>query len=100
MQVEVALQDLAEESIVSDYFLPKYADTCRALYAALPSQQDVDTLFGTGRATIFLQALCNSYSELFNEGNTQPTSALAALPTVTVHPVVLARKLLQLALCI
>ncbi|KAH8896880.1 hypothetical protein GQ53DRAFT_838337 [Thozetella sp. PMI_491] len=81
-------------------YLPKYTDTCRALHAALPSQKDAETLFAAGRAAIFVQALCNYYSELFDERNVLVPSTLATLPPVTSHPVILARKLLQLALCI
>ncbi|RFU27315.1 hypothetical protein B7463_g9035, partial [Scytalidium lignicola] len=78
----------------------KYEDTCRALYTALPSPQDADSLFAAGRASIFLQALCNPYSELFVQGDFQSSSTLSVLPTPTAHPVILARKLLQLSLCI
>lgn len=79
---------------------PSASDTCRVLYAALPSQKDLSILFGTGRAAIYVQAICNSYSELFHEGKARPSSTLSVLPSVTAHPVVLARKLLQIALCI
>ncbi|KAH8819331.1 hypothetical protein F5884DRAFT_864887, partial [Xylogone sp. PMI_703] len=78
----------------------KYDDTCQALHTAFPYQQDADYLFAAGRANIFLQALCNPYSELFVQGNFQSSSALSTLPALTAHPVILARKLLQLALCI
>ncbi|KAL7904693.1 hypothetical protein GGI35DRAFT_462410 [Trichoderma velutinum] len=79
---------------------PKYSDTCRALYAALPSQQDADTLFGAGRASMFLQALCNPQSEWLDQGSTRPSPTLSTLPPATSHPVILARTMLQLALCV
>ncbi|KAH7109516.1 hypothetical protein EDB81DRAFT_929624 [Dactylonectria macrodidyma] len=97
---EVAARDAVAKVNASDFILSKHLDTCRALHAAFPSQQDVDTLLGTGRATIFLQALCNPYNELFTDGNVLSSTILSVLPDVTAHPVVLARKLLQLSLAI
>ncbi len=82
------------------YALPHISDACRTLHSALPSQGDVDILFEAGRATIYLQALCNSYRELFEQGNTAPSGVFSAIPLVTAHPVLLARKLLHLCLCI
>ncbi|KAL2832042.1 hypothetical protein BDW59DRAFT_157512 [Aspergillus cavernicola] len=83
-----------------DHPYPKYFNTCSTLHASLPSQADIDVLFGTSRAIVFVQAICNHYGELFHEGDFRPVSAMTTLPAVTAHPVVLARKLLQLALCI
>lgn len=79
---------------------PRFADTCRTLHAAFPPQQDVSVLFEAGRAAIYLQALCNPYNELFAEGHARSLAAMSDLPPVTVHPIILARKLLHLALCI
>ncbi|CAG9990284.1 unnamed protein product [Clonostachys byssicola] len=73
--------------------------TCQTLHAAFPCQNDVNILFEAGRATIYLQALCNSYRELFEQGNSLPSNVLSAIPPETAHPVLLARKLLHLSLC-
>ncbi|RSL66569.1 hypothetical protein CEP54_003711 [Fusarium duplospermum] len=97
---EIALRTADNATTSSHYTLPEFADTCQILHAAIPSQHDVDLLFGSGRAAIYLQALCNSYRELFEEGNSVSAAMLSILPPVTAHPVVLVRKLLQLALCI
>ncbi|RSM15035.1 hypothetical protein CEP52_000997 [Fusarium oligoseptatum] len=97
---EIALRTAGNTTVSSQYTLPGFADACQILHAALPSQHDVNLLFGSGRAAIYLQALCNSYRELFEEGNSVSAAMLSILPAVTAHPVVLARKLLQLALCI
>ena len=77
-----------------------YTDICRALYEALPSSNDIKHLIGTGRATIFLQALCNPYGELFGKSGPKQPTALFTIPFANSHPVLLARKLLQLSLCI
>ncbi|KAK9241589.1 hypothetical protein V1506DRAFT_196438 [Lipomyces tetrasporus] len=82
------------------FVLPKYADSCRVLHAAFPSQHDAHILFEAGRAAVFLQALCIPYHELFNEGNSQTSAMLSAIPPITAHPVLLARKLLHHSLCI
>ncbi|KAL2845831.1 hypothetical protein BJX68DRAFT_241761 [Aspergillus pseudodeflectus] len=83
-----------------DYPPSRYAELCSALHVHLPCQEDVNILFGTGRAIVFVQAICNHYGELFHQGNFRPLSSMATLPAVTAHPVVIARKLLQLALCL
>ncbi|KAK7214051.1 hypothetical protein V2G26_021229 [Clonostachys chloroleuca] len=72
---------------------------CRTLHSAFPSQEDVNILFEAGRATIYLQALCNSYRELFEQGKSLSSNVLSAIPPETAHPVLLARKLLHLSLC-
>ncbi|KAL5341762.1 hypothetical protein BJX70DRAFT_395494 [Aspergillus crustosus] len=89
---------ISDSAFVHPY--PKYAGLCQTLHAHLPSQEDSTIVFGTGRSVIFVQAICNHYEKLFREGEAQPLSSLAALPAVTAHPIVIARKLLQLALCI
>ncbi|RSM19442.1 hypothetical protein CDV31_001602 [Fusarium ambrosium] len=96
----IALRTADNTTVSSQYTLPEFANACQILHAALPSQHDVNLLFGSGRAAIYLQALCYSYRELFEEGNSVSAAMLSILPAVTAHPVVLARKLLQLALCI
>jgi hypothetical protein len=85
---------------LSQFALPKHADTCRVLHAAFPSQQDANILFEAGRAIFFLQAICVPYHEIFVEGSFQTSETLAAIPSVTAHPVILARKLIHLALCV
>ncbi|KAL2817858.1 hypothetical protein BJX63DRAFT_429548 [Aspergillus granulosus] len=82
------------------YLPSKYSELCSALHAHLPCQEDVNILFGTGRAIVFIQCICNHYGELFQQGNFRPLSSMATLPSVLAHPVVIARKLLQLALCL
>ncbi|CAI6331921.1 unnamed protein product [Periconia digitata] len=77
----------------------KYAESCQLIHAAFPSQEVVDRIFGDARASIYLQALCNPYQQLFTDKNKQSSNDLARIPPQTAHPILLARKLLQLALC-
>ncbi|KAL4792769.1 hypothetical protein BDV19DRAFT_368142 [Aspergillus venezuelensis] len=73
----------------------EYSDINNALHAGLPSQDDASLLIGTGMAIVFVQGIVNHYGD-----NLQSTTTLATLPPVSAHPVLLARKLFQLALCI
>jgi hypothetical protein len=77
----------------------KYEQIRQTLYAALPSQQDANLLLGALRPFMYLQTLCNPYSFMF-QGDLQSPSTFATLPDETSHPVLLARKLLQLVICI
>ncbi|KAL4945903.1 hypothetical protein BDV06DRAFT_173947 [Aspergillus oleicola] len=78
-----------------DYFHLEHPEISNALHTGLPSQEDASLIIGTGMAIVFVQGIVNHYGD-----NLQPTTMLATLPSVSTHPVLLARKLLQLALCI
>ncbi|KAJ0424612.1 hypothetical protein BJY00DRAFT_244967 [Aspergillus carlsbadensis] len=82
-----------------NYSPTKYAELCQVLHSHFPCQEDADILFNTGRATVFIQMICNHYGALFHQGDFRPLSSMTVLPPVTSHPVVLARKLLQVSLC-
>jgi hypothetical protein len=75
-------------------------DVCRRLHKALLSQRDADILFKTGRMSTYLRLLCNPYDEIFNDQAWLPDSGTAFLPDHDSHPILLARALLQLAVCI
>ncbi|KAF2688996.1 hypothetical protein K458DRAFT_331718 [Lentithecium fluviatile CBS 122367] len=96
--VSQALVTIAADQ--TQFAFPKYADTCRVLHAAFPPQHDVNVFFEAAKATIYLQALCNPFIELFTNKNTLTSAMLAIIPSATSHPVLLAKKLLHLALCI
>ncbi|KAL4899300.1 hypothetical protein BDW74DRAFT_183833 [Aspergillus multicolor] len=83
-----------------EYAYPQYAELCHVLHSHLPSHEDATTLCAAGRAVVFVQAICNHYGELFHNGDWRPIAGMADLPPVTQHPVIIARKLLQMALCI
>ncbi|KAF1999788.1 hypothetical protein P154DRAFT_599987 [Amniculicola lignicola CBS 123094] len=83
-----------------EFVLPKYADTCRTLHAAFPSQNDSRILFDAGKAIITIQALCLPQRDVFNAKTVQLTAALSTHPPVTAHPIVLARTIIYHALCI
>lgn len=72
----------------------------QALWSHFPPQQDLDLIIGQGRSALFLQAITNSYHELFVKGEYHPPRAISLLPPVNAHPIVMARKLIHLALCI
>ncbi|KAL4905784.1 hypothetical protein BDW74DRAFT_177482 [Aspergillus multicolor] len=72
-----------------------HSEISKTLHGHLPSQKDASLIISTGMAIVFVQGICNHYGE-----SLQPTSVLSALPPATAHPVLFARKFLQLALCI
>ena len=86
---------MTEEHGIINYPYLKYSKINNTLHAHFPSQEDANLLIGTGKAILFVQAICQHYG-----GNFPPISTLVTLPGVTAHPIVLARKLLQLAICI
>jgi len=75
-------------------------DLCRLLHRALPSQHDVDILFVTGRMSAYLRVLCNPYEEVFIDRDWLTDPSAAPLPGPDSHPILLARSLLQLTVCI
>ena len=76
----------------------KYMKIRQTLHEALPSQRVADILIGDARASTYLRVLCRPHSAAFQMEEELPLS-LPVLPDVTSHPVLLARKLLQLAIC-
>lgn len=56
-------------------------------------------LVGNGRSSIYLQVLANPYDAIVPEEMQDPL-ILARLPSVSSHPALIARKLLQIAACI
>ncbi|KAK6856589.1 Transcription factor [Apiospora arundinis] len=95
-------QSLSENLASADlcFAEPGYEDTCRALHVAFPSQHDTKILFNAAKPEVFLQAHVIPYQEIFGDKSMQTIAMLSVHPTVTVHPVILARKLLHLALCV
>ncbi|KAJ0160997.1 hypothetical protein CTA2_6960 [Colletotrichum tanaceti] len=77
----------------------KYEKVCRELHSAFPSPEDAKTIVHSSRGPVFLLAMFYSYQDIL-EGNSPATAALTVVPDVDKHPAVLARKLLQLTICL
>ncbi|KAK6216833.1 c6 zinc finger domain-containing protein [Colletotrichum tabaci] len=77
----------------------KYEKVCRELHSAFPSPEDAKTIVHSSRGPIFLLAMFYSYQDIL-DGNSPATAALTVVPDVNKHPAILARKLLQLTICL
>lgn len=81
---------------------PAFADPIQisvALHAELPSKEDMDVLMSNKRAVPFLSFLHHPESMYHAETNGEHVATFI-LPSITDHPILLARALLQLAFCL
>ncbi|RDW76300.1 fungal specific transcription factor domain-containing protein [Aspergillus mulundensis] len=93
LDAQIPLQQQTKVDVFGGHI--QHLEISKALHHRLPSQEDASLIIGRGMAIVFVQGICNHYGEKL-----QPTSVLSALPPATAHPVLLARKFLQLSLCI
>ena len=77
----------------------RYDKIRKAIHSAFPSQQTADWLVEAGYTYLWFHLVTNSYSGVYST-NVLPAAVQSALPSVTSHPALLARALLQLALCL
>jgi hypothetical protein len=79
----------------------KYAAISKALHALLPSQADALAIcsFNGGSAVYLKQLMTRPYNYLTG-GGFDSLQVVALIPPPTVHPVLLAKKLLQFAVCL
>lgn len=72
----------------------KYGQISKALHAAFPCQQDIDTILAVGTGAYFIVKYFNGL-----DGPSDPPSSVAEVPPSTSHPAVLAKRLMQLTNC-
>lgn len=78
--------------------LHRHDKICKTLHALFPAQHDIDTVVkGTG-GIYFVTTLFHNRREVV-AGNCESESDLRVIPPVSAHPTVLARRLLQLCIC-
>lgn len=78
--------------------LHRHDKICKTLHALFPAQHDIDTVVrGTG-GIYFVTTLFHNHREVV-AGNCESESDLRVIPPVSAHPTVLARRLLQLCIC-
>lgn len=76
----------------------RYDKICKTLHGLFPAQNDIDTIIkGTG-GTYFVTTLFHNHRDVL-AGNCESQSDLCVIPPVNAHPTVLARRLLQLSIC-
>ncbi|KAK5654733.1 hypothetical protein OQA88_7058 [Cercophora sp. LCS_1] len=73
--------------------------TKQALHRLFPSQNDLLTITGSSAAAFYVLSLFCSFRDII-EGKTEvPVDLVSAVPPLSSHPVILAKRLLQLSIC-
>ncbi|KAI1380836.1 hypothetical protein F4677DRAFT_199942 [Hypoxylon crocopeplum] len=72
----------------------KYAQISKALRAAFPCQHDIDAILAGGSSAYFIVTFFGGI-----DGPSEPSSSVAEIPPVTSHPILLAKRLMQLTNC-
>ncbi|KAL1864493.1 hypothetical protein VTK73DRAFT_5864 [Phialemonium thermophilum] len=77
---------------------PAHERVCRSLYALFPSPHDVAVIAQETTTPYYLTALFHTHREM-SEGKGDTPHTVSVIPPVESHPSVLARRLLQLSIC-
>ncbi|KAK3317068.1 hypothetical protein B0H66DRAFT_311281 [Apodospora peruviana] len=77
----------------------KWDKTSRALHALFPSQHAINIITKANAGPYFLTSLFSSFRDLI-EGKTENANSVSVVPACTSHPTVLARRLLQISICL
>ncbi|KAI0108525.1 hypothetical protein F4814DRAFT_451806 [Daldinia grandis] len=72
----------------------KFAQISKTLHATFPCQHDIDTILAAGPGAEFVVAYFNGY-----DGLNEPPSIVSEVPPVSSHPALLAKRLMQVTLC-
>ncbi|KAI1113506.1 hypothetical protein F5Y14DRAFT_208027 [Nemania sp. NC0429] len=78
---------------------PKYIQISKTLHDLLPCQQDLDAIITASPAAIFVITFFSRYRDVA-AGRTALPSSIRVVPTPSSHPAVIARRLMQLTVCI
>ncbi|KAF4452945.1 c6 zinc finger domain containing [Fusarium albosuccineum] len=70
----------------------------RALYALFPSKRDVDAILVASTGPGYVTTLFHCQADI-SSGKSESPSNLSSIPPAEIHPTALARRLLQLAIC-
>ncbi|KDN60980.1 hypothetical protein CSUB01_01117 [Colletotrichum sublineola] len=77
----------------------KYDELCRELHSAFPSLHAAKTIVDVSRGPVFILVMFYTNQDIF-EGKSPTVASLTSMPDVTNHPALLAKYLLQLAICL
>ena len=77
---------------------PKHFWVCTTLRSVIPVQSALDAILAASPSTSCVVALCYSDAEK-RRGKAEPTSALAIIPPISSNPLLLARRALQILIC-
>ncbi|KAI0434264.1 hypothetical protein F5Y09DRAFT_328368 [Xylaria sp. FL1042] len=78
---------------------PKYTEVSKILYDLLPCQQDIKTITDASPGAGFVISFFSRYRDLATGQVQGPSSLCVALPPAS-HPIVLAKRLMQLTNCL
>lgn len=79
--------------------LNKHFWVCNTLRTVVPSQAAVDAILAASPGAPYAVAMCYSEAER-REGRSEPLSSVSVTPSLTAHPLVLAKRALQVLVCI
>jgi hypothetical protein len=79
--------------------LPHLCAISRQLRALFPVQEDLNTMVRNSNGASFSVCLFHSHRDV-SDGKAESPESVAVIPSPSSHPAVLARRLLQLVLCI
>lgn len=80
-------------------FLQKSFWICNTLRTILPAQPALDAIISASPGASYVVTLCHSEAERV-DGRTEPVSSLAIIPPTSAHPLRLAKRALQILICI
>jgi hypothetical protein len=77
----------------------KYDKTSRTLHALFPSQHDINIIVNSSPGALFILSLFHSLQD-YLDGKTESPASLAVIPPSSSHPALLAKRLLQVTVCL
>lgn len=78
---------------------PKYTQISKALHDLFPCQQDIDAIIAASPAALFVITFFSRYHDVA-AGRTAVPSSIRVTPSPSSHPAMIARRLMQLVVCI
>lgn len=78
---------------------PKHFWVCTTLRSTVPKPHHLQAIISASPGAPYIAALCYSDAER-QEGKVEPASTWGVVPPVSSHPLILARKVLQILICV
>lgn len=78
---------------------PKHFWVCTTLRSIIPSQSVLETIVAASTGASHVSAMCYSEAER-RRGKAEPPLAISVIPPLSSHPLLLAKRALQVLLCI
>ncbi|TGJ88736.1 hypothetical protein E0Z10_g42 [Xylaria hypoxylon] len=78
---------------------PKFAQLSKTLHDLLPCQQDIETIAAASPGISFVISFFSRYRDVA-AGRTEDPASICVVPSPSSHPIVIAKRLVQLTNCI